>query len=120
MCFCAVKTLEPNFYDCNNIEEQIRNVDIRFGMKKHLLIMDNNILYSKELDNTVDKIRKLGFGTNNNKIKKNSNMKYYLDSINARLKINKNMIIYLIELKMNLLISNSEGLAEKIPLYYIM
>lgn len=87
--FCAVKTLEPNFYDCNNIEEQIRNVDIRFGMKKHLLIMDNNILYSKELDNTVDKIRKLGFGTNNNKIKKNSNMKYYLDSINARLKINK-------------------------------
>lgn len=87
--FCAVKTLEPNFYDCNNIEEQIRNVDIRFGTKKHLLIMDNNILYSKKLDSTVDKIRELGFGTNNNKIKKNNNMKYYLSSLNVRLKINK-------------------------------
>jgi hypothetical protein len=87
--FCAVKTLEPNFYDCNNIEDQIKNVDIRFGTKKHLLIMDNNILYSQNFDNTVENIKDLGFGTNNNKIKKNSNMRYYLVGLTERIRINK-------------------------------
>lgn len=87
--FCAVKTLEPVFYDCDNIEGQIKNVDIRFGTKRHLLIMDNNILYSRSLDRTIDKISALGFGTSNNVIKKNSNMKYYLASLAERIKINK-------------------------------
>lgn len=84
--FCAVKTLEPKFYDCNNIEEQVSNVDIRFGTKKQLLIMDNNILYSKNFDNTIDKIKVLGFGADNNKVKKNNNMKYYLASLTERIR----------------------------------
>ena len=87
--FCAVKTLEPNFYNCDNIEDQIRNVDIRFGTKKQLLIMDNNILYSKKFNNAVDKIKTLGFGASNNRIKKNNNMKYYLASLVERIRINK-------------------------------
>jgi hypothetical protein len=87
--FCAVKTLEPSFYDCNNIEEQIKNVDIRFGTKKQLLVMDNNILYSENLDSAVEEISVLGFGTSNNKIKKNNNMKYYLASLTNRIRINK-------------------------------
>ena len=41
--FCAVKTLEPSFYNCCNIKEQIENVDKRYGIKKQLLIMDNLI-----------------------------------------------------------------------------
>lgn len=87
--FCAVKTLEPTFYDCNNIEEQVKRVDTHFGIKKQLLIMDNNILYSTKFDNTIDTIRSLGFGKKNNIIKKNSNMKYYLASLDKRIKINK-------------------------------
>lgn len=83
--FCAVKTLEPEFYDCNNIEYQIRNVDERFGIKKNLLVMDNNILYSEHFSETVEILYELGFGKDNNKIKKNNNMKYYLISLEKRI-----------------------------------
>lgn len=87
--FCAVKTLEPNFYDCINIEEQIKAVDKNFGIKKQLLIMDNNVLFSKQFNNTIDRIKSLGFGTDNNKIKKNNQMKYYILSLIARIRIEK-------------------------------
>jgi hypothetical protein len=90
--FCAVKTLEPQFYNCVNIEEQIRNVDIHFGTKKQLLIMDNNILYSKKFDDTINKIKLLGFENNNNRIKKNNNMKYFIFSLKERIKLGKKYI----------------------------
>lgn len=88
--FCAVKTLEPNFYDCPNITEQIKRVDEHFGIKKNLLIMDNNILYSTKFEETVKIIESLGFGAKNNTCKKNSNMPYFLESLSSRLSINKN------------------------------
>lgn len=84
--FCAVKTLEPQFYDCNNIQYQIENVDERFGIKKNLLVMDNNILYSEHFSETVEILYNLGFGKDNNKTKKNNNMKYYLISLENRIK----------------------------------
>lgn len=87
--FCAVKTLEPTFYDCENIREQIERVDIRFGVKKQLLIMDNNILFSPNLTNSINEMIKLGFGKDNNKVKKNSQMKYYIASLEERLQIGK-------------------------------
>ena len=87
--FCAVKTLEPKFYDCNNIQEQVSRVDNSYGKKKQFLIMDNNILYSKEIDETINNIAILGFGTDNNKIKKSSNMKYYISSLMKRMEIGK-------------------------------
>lgn len=87
--FCAVKTLEPNFYDCNNIREQIENVNRRFGIKKQLLIMDNNILYSQDFEKTVEILKELGFGKDNNKVKKNSVMKYYIESLDNRISISE-------------------------------
>lgn len=83
--FCAVKTLEPRFYDCDNVREQVISVDNNFGIKRNLLIMDNNILYSDNIDNIVDKIKGLGFASDNNVIKKCNNMKYYLSSLERRL-----------------------------------
>lgn len=87
--FCAVKTLEPDFYDCNNISSQIKNVDLKFGVKKNLLIMDNNILYSDKLVDSVNTLLKMGFGKNNNRIKKCNNMKFFLTSLWERRRINK-------------------------------
>lgn len=87
--FCAVKTLEPDFYDCNSIENQVKAVDSSFGIKKQLLIMDNNILYSRNFNITIDNIKALGFGSDNNKIKKNSNMRYYISSLVERIRIGK-------------------------------
>ena len=88
--FCAVKTLEPNFYDCPNIEDQIKRVDQQFGIKKNLLIMDNNILYSTKFKENVDTIESLGFGSKNNTCQKNSNMPYFLGSLSSRISIGKN------------------------------
>lgn len=97
--FCAVKTLEPNFYDCPNIEEQIRRVDEQFGIKKSLLIMDNNILYSTKFEENVDTIESLGFGIKNNTCKKNSNMPYFLISLSSRIQIGKNYTHLLARIK---------------------
>ncbi len=88
--FCAVKTLEPQFYDCDNITAQIRNIDARFGIKRQMLVMDNNILFSKSFNNTIDEIKSLGFGKSNNKIKKNGVMKYYISSLSQRIEKNNN------------------------------
>ena len=82
--FCAVKTLEPEFYDCNNITSQVQRVDQRFGIKRDLLIMDNNILYSEHFYDSIDEIKTLGFGVNNNRIKRNNPVKYYLISLRQR------------------------------------
>ena len=87
--FCAVKTLEPHFLECQNIQEQITRVDARFGIKKQLLIMDNNILYSKCVSDTVGILDELGFGAKNNTIKKSYNMPYYLCSLWERRAIGK-------------------------------
>lgn len=83
--FCAVKTLEPVFYECKNIKRQIEQVDEQFGPKKQLLIMDNNALNSENLEQNINILVELGFGINNNTIKKNSCMKYYLQSLFKRL-----------------------------------
>jgi len=83
--FCAVKKLEPCFYDCDNLIQQVNMVDRHFGIKKNLLVMDNNILYSDRFNETIDELIQLGFGSNNNKIKKNNQMKYYLQSLERRI-----------------------------------
>jgi len=97
--FCAIKTLEPVFSDCDNIEEQILAVDSRFGIKKNLLVMDNNILFSKDLFQKVDIIKGLGFGVGNNTARKISNMKYFIQSLKDRINIGKSYINLLTRLK---------------------
>lgn len=97
--FCAVKTLEPNFYDCQNIKEQIKQVDNNFGTKRQLLIMDNNILYSSKFEETVDILESLGFGVKNNVCKKNSKIKYYIQGIIERINAEKDYSCLLLRIK---------------------
>lgn len=59
--FCAVKTLEPKYEECVSIKEQINQVKERYGEKKDLLLMDNNVLKSRYLDRIVEEIKGLGF-----------------------------------------------------------
>ena len=59
--FCAVQTLEPQYYPYISIKEQIKKVDEQFGPKKDLLLMDNNVLRSPEFDRIIDEIKELGF-----------------------------------------------------------
>lgn len=59
--FCAVQTLEPEYYPYISITEAIKRVDKQFGPKKDLLLMDNNVLRSPRFDEIIDEIKALGF-----------------------------------------------------------
>lgn len=59
--FCAVQTLEPEYIPFISITESIRRVDEKFGPKKYLLLMDNNVLRSTHFDQIIDEIKSLGF-----------------------------------------------------------
>ena len=59
--FCAVKTLEPNFRDTNNLICQINYVRENYGDKRHIMLMDNNVLFSNKLDIIASDLEMLGF-----------------------------------------------------------
>ncbi len=60
--FCAVPILEPNFRVTNNIIDQIETIDKKYGPKQHLLLLDNNVLNTSDLESLVDDLCKVGFG----------------------------------------------------------
>ena len=59
--FCAVQTLEPEYYPYISIASTIKKVDEQFGPKKDLLLMDNNVLRSPRFDEIIDEIKEMGF-----------------------------------------------------------
>ena len=60
--FCAVPILEPQFHVANNIIEQIRAIDAKYGPKQNLLLLDNNVLNTPDLPALVDDLCAAGFG----------------------------------------------------------
>ncbi len=61
--FCAVPKLEPQYCDYINLKNRIEFTDKRFGARKDLLLLDNNVLASKCYDQIIDEIKECGFGT---------------------------------------------------------
>lgn len=60
--FCAVPILEPSFRVTNNIIDQIKTIDEKYGPKQHLLLLDNNVLNAVDLKGLVDDLCTAGFG----------------------------------------------------------
>ena len=75
--FCAVKTLEPNYVEYISITDQVNKIKDKYGEKKDLLLMDNNVLKSRELSKITREIIDLGFSKGatyiNPKTKKRNN-----------------------------------------------
>ena len=59
--FCAVPKLEPEYKDFLPITEQIRYTNEKFGGKKDLLLLDNNVLASCQYSHIIDEIKAAGF-----------------------------------------------------------
>ncbi|WP_148410233.1 hypothetical protein [Murimonas intestini] len=60
--FCAVQTLEPTYIPYMDIRHKVEEIDKQFGPKKDLLLMDNNVLRSKNFNKIIDDIIAAGFG----------------------------------------------------------
>lgn len=61
--FCAVPQLEPEFNSYISIKEQIDYIAKKFGEKRNLLLLDNNVLASECFDEIIDEIKACGFYT---------------------------------------------------------
>jgi len=59
--FCAVQTLEPSYVPYQDIKAVVRAIDQKYGQKKDLLLMDNNVLRSSKFNQIIDDILELGF-----------------------------------------------------------
>jgi hypothetical protein len=59
--FCAVPKLEPEFVDRIEIKPWVSGTRERYGEKKDLLLLDNNVLASRDLAVICDEIKDLGF-----------------------------------------------------------
>jgi len=60
--FCAVPLLEREFGAMNPLRTQVTEAWTQHGEKQHLVVMDNNILGIRGLDDIFRAIRDLGFG----------------------------------------------------------
>ena len=95
--FCAVPKLEPHYCDYINLKKRIEFTDKRFGPRKDLLLLDNNVLASNCYNQIIDEIRECGFGVGAYYTAPNEydiTIKNLRDSYNDRAYIRKAISIY--------------------------
>lgn len=83
--FCAVPILEPKYSDYLPLHDRIMRIKRLYGEQQNLLLMDNNVLASKELPNIIEDIKSCGF-TNDSKFFEPD--QYYITIRNLRAKLN--------------------------------
>lgn len=66
--FCVVPKLEPTYQTHISIKDKIEDTRERFGEKRNLLLLDNNVLASADFDNIIEEIKESGFTKENNYI----------------------------------------------------
>ncbi|MBS2210257.1 hypothetical protein KEM09_02540 [Carboxylicivirga mesophila] len=70
--FCAVPKLEPNFNSFISLDKYISGIRNDFGEKRNLLLLDNNVLASKDFPKIIDEIKKIGFEKDSMYVEPNS------------------------------------------------
>ncbi len=59
--FCAVPIIEPFYIDYVPLKKQLKMVNKKYGAKKDLLLLDNNVLASPKFNQIIDEIKDAGF-----------------------------------------------------------
>jgi len=59
--FCAVRKFEPEYVPYIDIKNTVAEVSKLYGEKRDLILMDNNVLASKDFEKVIDDIKALGF-----------------------------------------------------------
>jgi hypothetical protein len=59
--FCAVPLIEPSYQNYIPLKKQIRIINEKYGEKKDLLLLDNNVLASTFFNKIIDEIKRVGF-----------------------------------------------------------
>lgn len=94
--FCAVPKLEPEYIGYIPINKAIKDTMVMYGDKKDLLLLDNNILASKDFNQIIDDIKSIGFYRGSKSIEENQ---YELAMKNLQLGVNdKGYIRYIVKL----------------------
>ena len=62
--FCGVPKLEGDFWDTDSITNIVKGIEKKYGAKKDLIFMDNNVVASPRFKEIMAEIRDLGFGKN--------------------------------------------------------
>lgn len=83
--FCAVWTIEPKYQDYIPLVERINRIRRLYGEQQNLLLMDNNILASNQLEQIISDIKACGFTKDAKYIEPNW---YRLSIRNLRLHLN--------------------------------
>lgn len=69
--FCAVPKLEPEYKSYMPIAEQVKWAEEKFGGKKDLLLLDNNVLASCQYTQIIEEIKNAGFYKNSTFVEPN-------------------------------------------------
>lgn len=69
--FCAVPKLEPIYMEYLPVSEQVHIAEARYGAKRDLLLLDNNVLASCRFEDIIEDIKRAGFSKNDTYISPN-------------------------------------------------
>ena len=59
--FCAVWKIEPEFNSYISLKEKVEEIKSLYGDQRNLLLLDNNVLASKQFPQIINEIKEIGF-----------------------------------------------------------